>query len=108
MKKGDIVTIYDRSYSRVIKDGRMLDGMDCLPRDGDTQFVVIETDCRFPKTSQWVGSDYNNTVIQSLNTGEVVFIEERFLRPAKHIIVLDGKPIEISHESFLSLKKQLA
>ena len=107
MKKGDLVVIHDRSYSRVVRNGTMLNGGECLPYRDGTQFVVIETGCRFPRTSRYPGDNYNDTAIQGINAGEVVFIEESFLRPIKHTITIDDRTVEISHESFLSLKKQL-
>jgi hypothetical protein len=108
MKKGDLVVIDDLSYSRMVKDGKLVSPpTNFLRRHINKKFIIVEIGCRFPKTSQWSDVDCNNTVIQAINTDEVVFIEERFLVPAKHQITIDGKTIEVSHESYLELKKSL-
>ena len=107
-KKGDKVVINDGSYSKQIKDNELAHGPggDKYCGGSRTQYVVIEVGCNFPKTGNRSG-DFNNTVIQGVLSGKVVFIEERFLSLTTHTIVIDGKAIKLSHESFLNLREQL-
>ena len=110
MKKGDVVEINDWSYAKVISNGELND-------IGYPEFtgncIIIETNCKFPASKRQatatslIPASYNNTVIQAIDTGDIIFIEERFLRPATHKITIDNKTIEISHESYKSFKKQL-
>lgn len=109
MKKGDVVTIRDSSWSRCVKGGELSSG--CHDRGG--KHVVIEIDCTFPLGSSNVlyskqpDSYRNNTVIQALDSKGVSFIHSGFLRLETHRIVIDGKTIELSNESFENLKQQL-
>jgi len=113
VKKGDLVVITDGSYARSVVNGKLIKELLNFGDVRGLEYVVIETDCSFPLEGGWTGQPEehrNDTVIQGtegLVQGKVVFIHHRFLRYVKHIIVLDGKSIEISHKSFLSLKKQL-
>ena len=104
MKAGDLVTIRDYSYSKEVKDGELQQVV-----YSHQQFIVVETDCKFPNPHQYQLGDrhFNNTVIQAVDSDKVVFIEERFLRPTTHKITIDGKTIEISQESYKALKKSL-
>jgi len=113
MKRDDIVTIQDTSYSTSVVDekltysGRRLRYKRCK---------VIEVGCTFPKTSKWDGDNVNNTIIQVIETGQVVFIEERFLRPVPptHKVMVDirqdggwmyGQVIEISDKLYKEIKR---
>ena len=115
IQKGDLVTVEDWSYSRFIINGRLFSHAEAdvhYKLDKEThQFKVIDVNI----ITHPVGYQHdklgecNNTIIQSMETGIVGFIEERFLQlVTKHQIVIDGKTIEISHESYVNLKKQLA
>jgi len=86
MKKGDIVTIKDGSFSKSVVDGELIHEWLVYGSDLGKQYVVIETDCKFPNSGS-IGHclpatppSFNNTVIQQCESGKVVFIEERFLR----------------------------
>lgn len=106
-KKGDKVTIHDFSYSVSVENGKLNNNFHAFhPRCRD-KFTVVETDCVFPRTSDHSGTNCNNIVIQSVSTGLVVFIEERFLQSVVYTIVIDGKTVILSHESFLALREQL-
>ena len=107
MKKGDRVVISDGSWTMSIIGGKVVH--EFLNHGGvqGKHYVVVETDCSFPlqdfhQPEQW----RNDTVIQD-DGGKVVFIHGGFLRAATHTITIDGKTIELSHESFLNLKEQL-
>ena len=111
MKKGDrVVIIRDGSWTQSVMDGRLVrESLNYGPAQG-RHYAVVETGCRFPLDSRWAPQPEayrNNTVIQDVENGKVVFIHDRFLRPATHIIVIDGKTIEVSDESFKALKQSL-
>lgn len=84
MKKGDIVTIRDSSYSVIVEKGELILLGTNHGRHHKREYMVVEIGCKFPLTELWqgkYGSSYNDTVIQALdNTNEVIFIEERFLQ----------------------------
>lgn len=105
IKKGDVVKIKDFSYSRTVENGKLV-----RPNSSTYgKFVVVEINCNFPHTKNdpWrAPADFNNTVIQATNSGEVIFIQDKYLQPAKHKITVDDKTVEISHESFEAFKKQ--
>lgn len=88
MKKGDLVVVKDYSYSRSIERGRLSDDFHAAHPKCRENFVIVETNCVFPRTSRHIGTNHNNTVIQSVDSGLVVLIEERFLR-------LKDRPIPI-------------
>ena len=106
MKAGDKVIVRDCSYSHKVVNGS-LQRVQAWAKG--PQFTVVAVRCYFPNPHRFQIEDghYNNTVIQKDDSGEVVFIEERFLIPVKHTIRIDGKDIEISNESFQELKRTL-
>jgi len=122
MKKGDIVTINDGSWTRSVVDGKLI--KEHLNHGGEQgkKYTVIETGCSFPNTGGRgvIGTDihatFNNTVIQAIDSGKVVFIEERFLHPVppKHKVMLDikqdggwmyGQVVEISDKLYQEIKR---
>ena len=86
MKKGDIVTIKDDSYTRSVINGELVH--ESLSDEGGKRYIVAETGCKFPLTEEWQSSNFrNNTVIQAfssdnqvLSRGKVVFIHAGFLQ----------------------------
>lgn len=119
MKKGDVVMIGDGSYSRSVVDGKSVHEVG-LGRLGK-EFIIIEIDCKFPVIDPFqqryeTVERFNNTVIQAIDSGKVVFIEERFLRPVppKHQIWIDvvyhqphrigGRLVEISDKLYQEIK----
>jgi len=113
MKKGDIVTINDTSYTRTVGNGQLVYPGHSLRYK---QCVIVELDCIFPKTSPWNGDNFNNAIVQVHETGQVIFIEERFLEPVppKHKIMIDitnamsvtyGDIIEISDKLYKEIKR---
>jgi len=115
MNKGDKVIIDDTSYSRSVMNKK-------LEHPGNNlrykKCVIIELNCTFPKTSKWDGDNVNNTIVQVCETGQVIFIEERFLKlvPPKHKIMIDmvcysgyamtGKILEISDKLYQEIKRE--
>ncbi|MCK5608843.1 hypothetical protein KAR91_43625 [Candidatus Pacearchaeota archaeon] len=120
MKKGDVVTIRDGSYSRSVINGESIHEIG-LERPNE-QFRVIEVDCKFPvidlmQPQYELVPTFNNTVIQAIDSGKVVFIEERFLRPVlpKHKVMIDmvgycgcaiGMICEISDKLYQEIKRE--
>lgn len=118
MKKGDIVTVGDGSYSRSVINGKLIHEAGAGPRG--EKFTVTETDCKFPMTDKYqmmYQSTFNNTVIQAIDSGKVVFIEERFLRPVlpKHTVLVDvesngcvmfGAMYKISDKLYQEIKRE--
>jgi len=120
MKKGDKVMINDGSWSRTIRNNELVDGpggdeYTGTPIKDRKQYTVIETGCSFPNTGSW--NSFNNTVIQAIDSGKVVFIEEHFLRPVPptHKVVIDcaygncityGEIVEISDELYKQIKRE--
>lgn len=114
MKKGDKVVIDDGSFSRTIRDNKLVHGPGGDRGDNRSQYIIIETGCSFPNTDS--SNSFNNTVIQAVDSGKVIFIEERFLRPVlpKHTIMIDveckncavvGTWIEISDKLYKEIKR---
>lgn len=117
MKKGDVVIVKDGSYSRSVMNGKLIHEAGAGQRG--EKFTVIETDCKFPTTDEYQAmyqSTFNNTVIQAVNSGKVVFIEERFLKlvPSTHKVMVDirqdggwmyGQIVEISDKLYKQIKK---
>lgn len=128
MKKGDKVTITDGSYTKSVVGGKLVHeffAYDDEQYEQYKQYVIIETNCKFPADNDQarsvlgVSGTFNNTVIQAVNSGKVVFIEERFLElvPPTHKVVVDiilhpgygvgGKVIEISDKLYKEIKREL-
>ena len=108
LKEGDTVLVKDFSYSRFVVNGELVPSCVVGLSRMEDEFVIVDMDIKTnPVTYQIVCKSCNNVIIQSVENSIVGFIEERFLVPGKHQISVDGKTIEISHESFLNLKKQL-
>jgi len=120
MKKGDVVIINDGSYSRSVIEGKLIH--EILGKQPQQQYVVIEVNCKFPVIDKPQSmyesvSRFNNTVIQAIDFGKIVFIEERFLQPAlpTHIITVIicentgagyTEIIEISDKLYKKIKEQ--
>ena len=122
MKKGDVVTIKDGSYTKSVIDGELVHEYLAIQ---SKQYKVAETGCSFPAEDTQarsipsfnISSTFNNTVIQAIDSGKVIFIEERFLELVlpKHVIMVDltfhsgygvnGQTYEISDELYKQIKK---
>jgi len=121
MKKGDVVTINDGSYSRSVVNGKSIHEVGL--RHPNEQYTIIETDCKFPVVNPFQSMyepipRFNNTVIQAIDSGKIIFIEERFLElvPPKHKVMIDivyhhgcmlcGMTVEISDELYRKIKDE--
>lgn len=120
MKKGDVVTVRDSSYSKVVTEHGLESSYDPPRNVRKKQCVIIELGCRFPDSHHYQTQIHtcNDTVIRVIETGEVVFIEERFLQliPPTHKIMIDmvyhpgygvgGEVIEISDKLYKEIKRE--
>lgn len=124
MKKGDIVTIKDGSWTRSVVEGKLIAESLAYGNEKGKQYVVIETECKFPaernqaRNATYSPPSFNNTVVQALDSGKVVFIEERFLRQVRptHTVMVDliqityssigGETVEISDELYREILRQ--
>lgn len=119
MKKGDVVTIRDSSYSKVITKNKLESSYAGIRSVRGEQGVIIEVSCKFPDLHQYQqdGRTFNNTVIRT-DSGKVVFIEERFLELVlpTHKVMIDieihdsvimagGNVVKISDELYKQIKK---
>lgn len=112
MKIGDTVRINDFSFSQMIDvDGRQK-GMNNTSTDAQDVFTVAAADCYIPSS----GDNRNefrpksfpaDTIIVSNTHRVIAFICSKFLDPLRHTIIIDGKSIEISDESYNALRKSL-
>ena len=115
MKKNDIVTINDGSFTRSVVNGKLIqEYLNCGIEKGK-QYVVVEVGCSFPNTGGC--NSFNNTTIQAIESGKIVFIEERFLELVgpTHMIMVDltcysgygigGETVEISDKLYKEIKK---
>lgn len=78
MKTGDIVTVFDGSYSYAYRNGKLdhSSGVEL----GNGSFEIIATKCDLPADNSFPASkERNNTVIRRLDDNLLVFIQERFL-----------------------------
>lgn len=83
MKAGDKVIVTDGSYSKTIKNNKLVDAWANRPEIRGQHWTVVETNCSFPLEQSFYGqpeSYRNDTVIQADN-GCVVFIHSGFLKP---------------------------
>ena len=80
MKDGTIVKVHDGSYSWAIT-GKGLQHTSGNELMALGKFIVIATGCDLPADDICDNQERNNTVIKSITSGLVVFIQERFLTP---------------------------
>ena len=121
MKKGDVVVINDGSWTRSIVDGKLIHESLNFRAEVGKKYIIIETGCSFPNTGSLYGLNnrpsFNNTVIQAIDSGKVVFIEEHFLKlvPPTHRIMIDvesdgclvtGNYVEISDKLYKEIKRK--
>ncbi len=122
MKKGDVVIIDDGSYTKSVVNGKLVHEHLAFDAEAGRRYVVVEINCTFPAEGNqaleysFSLASFNNTVIQAIDSGKVVFIEERFLRlvESTHKVMIDieqdgcavsGMVREISDELYKQIKK---
>ena len=90
MKEGTIVNANDGSYSvRVGKNGLECTGNICLKQ----KYILIAVNCDLPSDCP---KERNNVVMKDLDTGDILFAQERFLMPIHKCYICPkcGKNIE--------------
>lgn len=114
MKKGDIVTINDSSWSKSVVNGTLVHELFDCDSEENKQYKIVETGCVFPaEDNQAYGclsipGSFNDTVIQTIDSGKVIFIEERFLELVSptHKVLLELKVYEISDKLYKEVKRE--
>ena len=120
MKNGDIVVVTDESYIQEITPDKLESvSINLCQRPWlygyakGLKHKIVSTNCKFPKECSYQPADCrNNTIIcgtEGCIEGKFFAVCDRFLRltPQKHQLVIDGKTIMISDESYQALKKSL-
>ncbi len=105
LKVGDIVDIHDGSYSFGIRNGVYDIGTVC-----GTHRRIIQNRLKVMKDAYGSKNGEYCTICDLFVTddkGGFWFTRSKYAVLHTHVIVIDGKNIEISHESFENLKKQL-
>ena len=108
LQKDDVIVIRDYSYAgRIGPDGMTHNG-NCEPHAWQ-KFKVLITNCAIPTYMLGSYQRIADTVVVGLEDGIVWFVKSNCVRiiESKHKIIIAGKTIELSHESFENLKKQL-
>lgn len=119
MNKGDKVVITDGSYTQSVINGKLKHEFLAYGSEQGKEYVIIETDCKFPRTNEFQSLNYgNDTVIQAIDSSKVVFIHHRFLNPVSpiHKIMIDmeqtnsclqGDIVEISDKLYKEIRREL-
>ncbi len=121
MKKGDVVTITDGSYTRSVVAGKLVHESLAYAGEKGKHYVVIEVGCSFPLGDSHQPDYYrNDTVIQALDSGKVVFVHGRLLKlvppthkvmidiePTRYAVVETGQVVEISDKLYKEIKRDL-
>jgi len=81
MKPGDIVSIFDGSYSLKVHRNKLVhsSGNELMSKG---EFVILASDCALPASESICFDEkkVNDTVLKAVCDGTIVFIQERFLR----------------------------
>jgi hypothetical protein len=106
---GQTVTLTDFSYGYWIdiNSRKLSDWIKSSGNDTGMQWVIVAKDCVLPTRGEVSHRGTNTLVLQSLKNNAIVFTQEQFIRPLKREIIIDGKTISISEESFQELRRQL-
>ena len=108
IKRGDVVVITDGSYTESVIDGALRHESLNHGANKNRPYKVVETDCSFPIHDIWQPNNYqNDTVIQDVQSGKVVFIHHRLLALTECEIIIDGKAVKVSSEICLRLRREL-
>ena len=116
MKKGDVVTIDDSSYSfTVMSDGRLEHHAGEVQKE---RWVIVAAECVLPaEWDRYCSAQHNDTIVQGQTSGKIAFVQQRFCRLPKptHSVMVDivlhpgygmgGQMAEISDELYKQIKK---
>ena len=104
MKKGDVVQASQSSFSFGMANG---DYSNTVPIYTPLAVVALDKSTR---RDCYISRNDPECICDALVTdekGNFWFVPSRYLVPKLHTITIAGKDIEISHESYLNMKKQL-
>jgi len=126
LNKGDKVVIEDGSWTQSVVNEKLVCELLNYGHEEGKDYTVIETGCSFPLTRGRFSSTQpekyrNDTVIQAVDSGKVVFIHGRFLRQVlpTHTVMIDMRPtscsavletgqtVEVSDELYQEIKRSL-
>ena len=100
MKKGDIVTINDSSYSLSVMNSGRLEHHAAEVQEG--YWIVVALQCVLPaEHHMYCHEQYNNTIVQSQTSGKIVFVQQRFCRtPIREVTMAEvcaqfGEDVEV-------------
>lgn len=118
MKKGDVVTIKDSSYSFMIVDDSLEHHAGEVQKERQ---IIIAVDCDLPAYGGYYSGtsrQRNNTIVRGQLSGRITFVQQRFcrliapthkvmvdLKQEGPIIFLSGNIVEISDELYKQIKK---
>jgi len=109
LQVGELVVIKDYSYAgRVGLNGKITHSGVYEPHCKQ-QFKVVVVDCQIPTymfMGEWRVAD---TIVIGQEDNSMWFVYSGLVEQVlpKHEITIDGQTIELSHKSFLNLKRQL-
>lgn len=116
MKKGDIVTIKDSSFSFAIVDGFLKHHPGEVQKE---QQLIIAVNCNLPADQGYCGDRqrHNDTIVRGQISGKITLVQQRFCHPItpKHKVMIDihqthsgcimfGDIVEISDELYRKIK----
>jgi len=113
MRNGDMVVVTDGSYIQEITPNGLKSVSINQGEAKGLRHQVVSTGCKFPNECDYQLSGHkSNTIIcgtEGCVEGRFFVVYNKFLRLAqqKHRLVIDGKAIMISDESYQALKKSL-
>ena len=115
MKKGDVVTVDDSSYSFTIVNGYLEHHPGGVQEENQ---IVIATNCDLPTDDGYgySGSRHNDTIVRGQTSGKIAFVQQRFchLVSPKHKVMVDirqdsgwmyGQIVEISDKLYKEIKR---
>jgi len=75
-KKGDLVQVFDGSYTLTLEDNefRHARGLELT----DREFEVLNTDLKLPSVDE---GEFNTTILKAKDNNQIVYIQEQMIKP---------------------------
>lgn len=91
IKIGDIVTCFDGSYSTCFceKLNRYIYANAAHPKGRKYKVLAIDYDLPNYELQVYIQKQTNDTIIQEISTGKVIFVQQRFLKKEEEFHVTD-------------------